>query len=330
MWFHDERAILASLIGEAVVHVALSNVLVRREPVPYVDAAMRKAVFKWGIPLMLNGVGLMAVKQLDQVIVANLFDLKTLALYALSINLAITPATPIQAIGQKLCLPFLGNAKSNPQLARQASLLTLLITACVAAAYALPVGLLLDQLVPLLYGHQYHITETFCALAMVDAFLRFCRGGPNMILLHHGLTSRLTVGNLTAGIGTALALALGLWTGRLEAVMVGLVVGDFISLIFLLALLRRHLAVATVMFHNGLILVTLCAAAAAIWTGGNFSIGERVLVFVLGGGVIGLDAVVVFQQYGRDLLRRPGQLAVRHAVPDPAVGTVAVQGEPSV
>ena len=56
-----------------------------------VDASMRKAVFRWGIPLMINGVGLMAMKQLDQVIVANLFDLKTLALYALVINLAITP-----------------------------------------------------------------------------------------------------------------------------------------------------------------------------------------------------------------------------------------------
>ncbi|HEX3989774.1 MAG TPA: oligosaccharide flippase family protein [Acetobacteraceae bacterium] len=329
VWFHDERAILASLIAEAVVHVSLSNILVRREPVPFVDAEMRKAVFKWGIPLMLNGVGLMAVKQLDQVIVANLFDLKTLALYALSINLAITPTAPMQAIGQKLCLPFLGNAKSNPQLARQASLLTLLITACVAAAYALPVGLLLDRLVPLLYGHEYQVTEAFCALAMVDAFLRFCRGGPNMILLHHGLTSRLTVGNLVAGIGTAVALALGLWSGRLEAVMVGLVIGDFISLVFLLALLRRHLSVATAMFHNGLMVVTLCVAAVVIWAGGNLSIGQRVLVFVIGGGVIGLDAFVVFQQYGRDFLRRPVQIAARHAAPMPAIATVAVQGEPS-
>ena len=145
LWLQDERALLVSLLGEAVVHVTLSNILIRREHVAHVDAAMRKAVFKWGLPLMINGVGLMAVKQLDQVFVANLFDLKTLALYALGINLAITPTAPLQAIGQKIGLPFLGNAKSSPHVARQAALLAMLVAAGIAAAYALPVGLVLDR-----------------------------------------------------------------------------------------------------------------------------------------------------------------------------------------
>src|ERR1700733_7917960 len=253
VWLQDERAFLISLLGEAVVHVTLSNILIRREPVARVDAAMRKAVFRWGLPLMINGVGLMAVKQLDQVFVANLFDLKTLALYALGINLAITPTAPLQAIGQKIGLPFLGNAKASPQAARQAALLAMLVAACTAAAYALPVGLVLDRLVPLLYGHQYQITEAFCALAMFDAFLRFCRGGPNLILLHHGLTSRLTVGNMVAGVGTLIGAGLGYWSGRLEAVMLGVVVGDFVSLVLLLALLSEHLSVARAMLHTGVL-----------------------------------------------------------------------------
>ena len=331
VWFRDERAILVSLIAEAVVHVALSNVLIRRERVAYVDAAMRKAVFKWGLPLMVNGVGLMAVKQLDQVIVANLFDLRTLALYALGMNLAITPTAPLQAIGQKVGLPFLANAKGSPQMARQAALFAVLAAACTGAAYALPVGLVLDQLVPLLYGRQYQITEAFCALAMVDAFLRFSRGGPNLILLHHGLTSRLTVGNMVAGIGTMIGLGLGYWSGRLEAVMVGLVIGDFISLVLLLALLRQHLSVAKAMLHTGVLTATLGTAAVAIWAGGDLGVAERVLVFVLGGVVIALDVAVVFLQVGRDFMPRSAQLVTRNVVPAqsrPAVATVAVSNEP--
>jgi O-antigen/teichoic acid export membrane protein len=327
LWLRDERAMLVSLLGEAVVHVTLSNILIRREHVAHVDAAMRKAVFKWGLPLMINGVGLMAVKQLDQVFVANLFDLKTLALYVLGINLAITPTAPLGVIGQKIGLPFLGNAKRSPQ----AALLAMLITACIAAAYALPVGLLLDQLVPLLYGHQYQVTEAFCALAMVDAFLRFCRVGPNLILLHHGLTSRLTVGNMLAGIGTLIGAGLGYWSGRLEAMMVGLVVGDFVSLVLLLALLRQHLSVARAMFHTGVLAATVGAAAVAIWASGDLSIGERVLVFVVGGTVICLDAAVVFLEVGRDFLPRSAQRVAQKVVPAPgrpAVATVAVRNEP--
>lgn len=331
LWFRDERAILVSLIAEAVVHVTLSNMLIRREPVARVDIAMRKAVFRWGLPLMINGVGLMAVKQLDQVIVANLFDLKTLALYALGINLAITPTAPLQAIGQKIGLPFLGNAKSNPPVARKAALLSILVAACIAAAYALPIGLVLDQLVPLLYGRQYQITEAFCALAMVDAFLRFSRGGPNLILLHHGLTSRLTVGNLVAGIGTTIGLVLGYWTGRLEAVMVGLVIGDFISLVLLLALLRQHLAVSAAMFHTAVLAAIVTAAAVTIWAGGNLGLGERLLVFVIGGLLIALDIVVVFLQFGREFLPPSAPRVARNVVPAPArpaVARVAVSTEP--
>jgi hypothetical protein len=185
-WFQDERAIVVILLTEVVVQVILSNILVRREPVARVDPAIRKAVLKWGIPLMINGAGLIAVKQLDQVIVANLFDLTTLALYALSLNLAITPTSPLMAIGQKIALPFLGNVRTNPHLARQAALLVLLISGLVIVPYALVVGLALDRIVPLLYGQQYQITEGFCALAMFDVFLRFWRGGPNVILLHYG------------------------------------------------------------------------------------------------------------------------------------------------
>jgi O-antigen/teichoic acid export membrane protein len=333
-WFQDERAIVVILLSEVVVHVVLSNILVRREPVAYVDPAIRKAVIKWGIPLMINGAGLIAVKQLDQVIVSNLFDLKTLALYALSLNLAITPTAPLQAIGQKIGLPFLGSARADPQLSRQAALLTLMAAALVAAAYALGVGLLLDRMVPLLYGHQYQVTQGFCALAMFDAYLRFCRGGPNMILLHHGLTSRLTVGNLVAALGTLLGLALSLWSRRLESVMVGLVVGDIVSLVLLLFLLRRHLSVPTAIMHMGVQATALCLAGAAIWAGGDLTIGERVLVFIAGGLVIGIDAVVVFKQVGRDFIGRPGQsnqIVTRNMIPVPggaAVASAVIRTEP--
>jgi hypothetical protein len=207
----------------------------------------------------------------------------------------------------------------------------MLVAACTAAAYALPVGLLLDRLVPLLYGHQYQVTEAFCALAMFDAFLRFCRGGPNLILLHHGLTSRLTVGNMLAGVGTLIGAGLGYWSGRLEAVMLGVVVGDFVSLVLLLALLSEHLSVARAMLHTGVLTATVGAAAVAIWVAGDLSITERVMVFVVGGTVICLDAAVVFLRIGRDFMPRSAQRVARNVVPAPgrtAVATAAVRNEP--
>ena len=315
-WLRDGRAIVVSLFVEEAVFVALSNLMVRREPVPFVDAAIRRAAIKWGIPLMINGVGLMAMMQLDRVIVANLFDLKTLALYALGLNLAIAPSAPLQAVGQKLGLPFLGNARANPQLSRQASLLAVHAGACVGAAYALPVGVVLDLFVPALYGRQYQVTEAFCALAMCYAFLRFCRSGPNMILLHQGLTSRLTVGNLVAVVGTGVSLALGIWSRRLEGVMAGLVVGEFAAVAALFFLVRRHLSITTAMVHAGLLSAIIGVAAAVIWSNADLTIGERALVFVVGGLMIGIDVVVAFQ-VGRVFVALSRQHTTRNAFTAP-------------
>jgi hypothetical protein len=144
-----------------------------------------------------------------------------------------------------------------------------------------------------------------------------------LILLHHGLTSRLTVGNLVGGIGTTVGLVLGYWSGRLEAVVVGLVVGDFISLVLLLALLRQHLSVARAMFHTGLLTVIIGSAAVAIWASADLGIGERLLIFVVGGVMVCFDAAVVFLQVGRDFLPRSAQLMARNVVPAPARPVVA-------
>ena len=85
------------------------------------------------------------------------------------------------------------------------------------------------------------------------------------------------------------------------------------------------------MFHTGVLTATVGAAAVAIWAGGDLSIAGRVLVFVVGGVVICLDAAVVFLRVGRDFMPRPAQRVARNVVPAsamPAVATVAVQNEP--
>jgi O-antigen/teichoic acid export membrane protein len=325
MWFGDERALLVSLFSEVLVSVILSHVLVPRVRVKRVDPAVRKAAIMFGLPLMVNGVGLMLLRQFDQVIVANLFGLQMLAVYAISLNLAITPTSPLQTIAQKIGLPFLGRSRDDPQVATRASLLVLLGLAGVAAAYSLAIGLSLDWLVPLLYGHQYQITETFCALAMFDAFLRFCRGGPNMLLLHHGLTRRLTVGNLIVGVGLVIGLLLARATGRLEGVLAGLVVGDIVSLLLLFALLRQHLKMTTAMIHFGIMMAVVGTAALVLGMGGVPTIRERAFLLLAGGLVIGADGLYLYQRFARVFLAgvRQGGRPPLHMVP--ASGTVAVQ-----
>ncbi|HEX3989881.1 MAG TPA: oligosaccharide flippase family protein [Acetobacteraceae bacterium] len=298
-WFHDERIVLASLATEAVVYVTLSHVLVRRERVAMVDPAIRKAAFAYGLPLMVNGIGLLVLKQFDQVIVVNLFGLQTLALYALGLNLAIAPASLLQSIAQKIGLPFMGRLRNQPEALAQAALLVLLGTIWAAAAYAVPVGVVLGKLVPMFYGSAYHVSATFCALVMLAVFLRFARGGPNMILLQHGLTSRLTIGNLVSGFGMVIGLVLGILSRRLDGVMVGIAIGDLLSLFVLLLLLRHVLALRAALVQTGVLTVVVGSVAAGWAAGDDLAQGTRELILLIGGLALICGIALAVRQAGR-------------------------------
>ena len=56
-WFHDERAMLASLFIEVGLYVVVSHLVLPRERVPMVDPAVRRAALSFGLPLMQTGLG---------------------------------------------------------------------------------------------------------------------------------------------------------------------------------------------------------------------------------------------------------------------------------
>ena len=114
--------------------------------------------------------------------------------------------------------------------------------------------------------------------------------------------------------------------------MIGLVVGDLVSLIVLLRLLQR-----TPVDRQRRLLTPVCddghvgVAAAVIWAGGDLTVGERVLVFIVGGVLVGIDAIVVFAQVGRDFVTLPGRRVARNVILAPggaAAATVVMQNKP--
>ena len=292
--FHDERVMMASLIVEAAVSVVLSYVLAPAERVPYVDPAIRKAALTFGLPLTVNGIGLTVLKQLDQVIVANLFGLPTLALYSLVLNLAIAPTSVMLRVGAKVSLPFLGKSRRDDATLSQASLIVILGMMVAAAAFAIPAGLALDRLAPLIYGTQYQLSAAFSALTMLAAFLRFSRGGPNLVLLKHGQTGRLTVGNMISAIGLLVGFLLGLVSRRLEGVLVGLVIGDLLSFILLLGLLGGLLPMAAMLRHLVVLGSTVAVAAGGLWLEQGAGWEARGIILTTSMLVIGVDAAVIY------------------------------------
>ena len=299
----DARLILINLAVEAAVSVLLSYVLVPRERVLSIDPAVRREAMRFGLPLMANGIGLLALKQLDQIIVSNLFGLSGLAEYSLSLNLAIIPTSVMQQVGGKIALPFVARAGSAPEGSAQAALIVMLGTMVAAALLAIPVGLTLDRLVPIAYGPHYQVSTGFAALAMLAAFIRFCRGGPNLILLQHGRTARLTVGNLITVVGLIIGFLLALRFRNRESVVAGLVIGDLLSFLLFTHLIRKHLSIPAMWRHGAVIGTAVAFAAAVLWLDGGAGWLPRGFALVIANLVIGLDAVFIYRGVIRRYLR---------------------------
>lgn len=297
MLWHDHRLILLSLACEAGTYVVLSHILVGHEAVERVDSSVRRAALAYSLPLMANGICLMLIKQLDQIVVANFFDLTTLAVYALGFNLAVTPTSPLQAISQKIGLPVLGNARHTVDVYRRTSVLIIVGMTLVAAAYALLVGLALDYFVPLLYGDRYQLPAGFATFAMLSAYLRLCRGGPTMVLLQRGATRSLTVGNMAAAVGAFAGLFAGFVFRRLDAVMAGFAFGDLASFVVYLFVVRQHAPLGSTLKHCIIFTVITATAAAALWVLPDPSPAQRLLMLLVGMGAIAIDAVLMWHDH---------------------------------
>lgn len=303
LWFEDERAMLASLLAEAALYAVMSHLLVPRERVRSVNPTMRRAALTYGLPLMVNGVGLMALAQFDRAVVANLFSLATLALYSLALAIAIVPTSVLQRVAGNLSIPFLADARANPKTSREASLIVVLASAIGAAAYAVGIALFLQKFVPLLYGSRYTVSSAFCALAAIVVFLRVARGGVNLVLLAHSKTARLTVGNIMGGIGLIAGFLLALWSQRVEAVVLGTLIGDLLSLIVLCVLARRYLPMGSTLGHGSVLGLTVLASAFASVEIAGTGWGIRFLFFAAGMVVITADAGLVYWRVVAEFLR---------------------------
>jgi len=72
---------LVSLYVDGAVYVEVTWLILSRKKVPFIAPALRREALIYGLPLIVNGAGLLVISQGDKLVVGNLFGLETLALY---------------------------------------------------------------------------------------------------------------------------------------------------------------------------------------------------------------------------------------------------------
>jgi hypothetical protein len=137
--------------------------------------------------------------------------------------------SPFYAICSGLGVSIIARNRSEPP--RFEALLMAMIWGffVFAFSYAAFTGLTLDLLAARLFGQRYGVDQFVrCAIAMI-VFVRILRGPPSVLLLVDGLTRKLAFANLVAGAGLFCAALLVRIAPTLDAVIVGVLIGDLLS-----------------------------------------------------------------------------------------------------
>ena len=284
----NHNAIIVSSAVGAVVSVSLSHLLARSSYRLSVDRAVLRQAISFGLPLMLNGIGLAIIYQLDRVIVGYWLGVSELAAYAVIFSVSVMPGNMLLAIFSNLSLSYLLSGGEDPAERSERYRLLVVCFSVLASMYSLFMALSLDILTPFIFGASFTVSPLAHILFILIASLRLLRGGaPTVALLASGQTRRLAFLNLSSGMGLAVASScLFVWP-RFESMLIGLAIGELITCPLFFAMsdpvVKRWLKILTnltitlsgVIFIVGALALNPAATWEARWT--IFEIGLLVL-----------------------------------------------------
>jgi O-antigen/teichoic acid export membrane protein len=297
IWLRDASAMLISLLTEAVLYTFVSRIIIKNEHISIIDSRVRKSALIFGLPLLANGVGTILCAQLDRVFVSHIFGLAELSLYAITVNLVLTPTSVLTAIINKLAIPYLVEARLVLAHARQEAQMISWLILCCGAVYAVAVGLMVDWLEPIIYGPHYTVPTSFHVLLTTAAYLRVFRIAPNVILLAHSKTRRITSGTMLAGSGTIIGCLLAVNFNRIELVLLGLVLSEIVGVVSLFFLSRQYVPLAALTGHTILLGIPVGLASFAPSLPMTSTLEACVIVIVGATCIVCVDGYIAYRTF---------------------------------
>ena len=284
--FRDHWAIVAGFLTEATTVVIVSHLLSRTPYQWRTDKEMFRAALSFGLPLTFNGFALATMSNLDRVFVGSLFGVETLGLYAVILNMGITPVSFILRIVGTLALPYLLSSKKTGESLVSVEKYRLLVLICSALAtlYGFWVVLTLDRLTPLIFGPTFNVTPSEHALIAGIAFLRLQRAASTNHLLATARTGELALLNLAAVFGLICGIGFSMLWPHLESMMIGIIIGDFIVFALFYFVSSARIVSPELMIHinSAVAFATVATIVSVLLWRPEFTWQARGTIFVIG------------------------------------------------
>jgi O-antigen/teichoic acid export membrane protein len=194
---------------------------------------------KFGYPLMINGVGIAAALQGDRFFVGGMLGLAEVGIYSIMIQVALTPLSLVNRFTSTVLFAVFYNAPDG-ELYSSRLRLAARSMALISALYAVGLLALLNEVVPLVFGSQFVLSQTATVLLALSMFFRCAKSDPfTSMLLQAGETRRLATANLPATSSLAFEFILLFFFRNLEAVILGRLLGEVVGFVSTMVMTRR-------------------------------------------------------------------------------------------
>lgn len=233
----DHRAMLAALLIQHFGMTVASHLLSRRRYCILWDRLLALQAWRFGLPVLANGVVLFLCLQADQMLVGAFFGAGVLGWFAVAWSLAVMPSMVLAASLQSVLLPMAARQRAHESTQTRA----LVMVSCTVAAliYAIVGSLVAPLALVSVFGPAYAAGAGILPILCLAQALRLLKTGPAILALAEGRTRVILLANiprlLVIPVG-ALLLAEG---GGVSALVMTGLVGEAVSVLCAFTLSQR-------------------------------------------------------------------------------------------
>jgi O-antigen/teichoic acid export membrane protein len=288
----DFTAILYGLTTRAAVAMAVSQIIARQGYSFGYDSALARRLWRFGAPLMVNGLLLFLANQSDRLIVSRMLGLHELGRYSVVLLLVLYPTSMMMRFVASLFLPMIAGARNEPatqsKIVDQLGSILLLLAVLICVGF----GLLAPLVIPVIFGPVYAQSWLLATLVGATMALRLMNQGPTTAALAFGRSDIVMMINFLRLVSIPAALVALALTRNLESVVIGLIVGELTENVGGVLLVNRAARweptrgldryLAFVIVAGSLILWAATLEAAGMWfTGPLMALVAAVVAAVL-------------------------------------------------
>ena len=286
VWLGDYRAVALALLAQGAAEMIASHVVAERSYRWSRDRESLRELWSFGLPLLMAGVLMFASMQGDRFIVASLFTMEELGVYAVAFGLAQMPVLALGRVTTTLFLPALSAVRDQTQVFRRRLTLCAEIQAVYCIAFCCPVFIAGAEVMTLVFGDEYASGGAALAWLALGFCIRLMRSVPALAAIAFGDTKNSLLSSAVRAGGVVVVLAFAMVDTSLVAVSLGIVVAESMALAASSVRLRKRQAIGLLTTLRPMLVVGVVLVAVAV--------PVRALVVATESGVIvavGLAAV---------------------------------------